>query len=42
MKFLDSGIQDVSASISIVHDLTKNTNFEEMSPEDGDESDKRI
>ena len=34
-KFLDAGIQDVSTSISIVHDLT------EMS-DDGDESDKHI
>ena len=34
-KFLDAGIQDVSTSISIVHDLI------EISP-DGDESDKHI
>ena len=33
-KFLDAGIQDVSTSISIVHDLI------EMSPDD--ESDKHI
>ena len=34
LKFLDAGIQDVSTSISIVHDLI------EISPddEDGDES----
>ena len=38
-KFLDAGIQDVSTSISIVHDLV------EISPDDdddGDESDKHI
>ena len=37
-KFLDAGIQDVSTSISIVHDLI------ERSPDgdDGDESDKHI
>ena len=36
-KFLDAGIQDVSTSISIVHDLI------EISPDDdGDESDKHI
>ena len=37
-KFLDTGIQDVSTSISIVHDLI------EISPEDDDddESDKHI
>jgi len=38
-KFLDAGIQDVSMSISIVHDLR------EISPEDDDdddESDKHI
>ena len=37
-KFLDAGIQDVSTSISIVHDLR------EISPEDDDddESDKHI
>ena len=35
-KFLDAGIQDVSTSISIVHDLI------EMSDDDGDESDKHI
>ena len=36
-KFLDAGIQDVSTSISIVHDLR------EISPdEDDDESDKRL
>ena len=36
-KFMDAGIQDVSTSISIVHDLI------ETSPdEDGDESDKLI
>ena len=38
-KFLDAGIQDVSTSISIVHNLI------EISPdedEDGDESDKHI
>ena len=34
-KFLDAGIQDVSTSISIVHDLI------EISP-DGEESDKHI
>ena len=34
-KFLDAGIQDVSTSFSIVHDLI------EMS-DDGDESDKHI
>ena len=34
-KFLDEGIQDVSTSISIFHDLI------EMS-DDGDESDKHI
>ena len=37
LKFLDAGIQDVSTSISIVHDLI------EISPdEDGDQSDKHI
>ena len=37
VKFLDAGIKDVSASISIVNDKT------EMSAEDdGDESDKHI
>ena len=38
IKFLDAGIQDVSTSISIVHDLR------EISPEDDDddESDKHI
>ena len=38
LKFLDAGIQDVSTSISIVHDLI------EISPEDedGDESDKHV
>ena len=37
-KFLDAGIQDVSTSISIVHDLR------ELSPDenDDDESDKHI
>ena len=35
-KFLDAGIQDVSTSILIVHDLI------EISPDDGDESDKHI
>ena len=35
-KFLDAGIQYVSTSISIVHDLI------EISPEDDDESDKHI
>ena len=37
-KFLDAGIQDVSTSISIVHDLI------ERSPDgdNGDESDKHI
>ena len=35
LKFLDAGIQDVSTSISIVHDLI------EISP-DGEESDKHI
>ena len=35
-KFLDAVIQDVSTSISIVHDLI------EISPDDGDESDKHI
>ena len=35
-KFLDAGIQDVSTSVSIVHDLI------EISPDDGDESDKHI
>ena len=46
IKFLDAGIQDVSTSISIVHDFTKKSiNFEQMSPEDdddGDENDKHI
>ena len=38
VKFLDAGIQDVSTSISIVHDLI------ERSPDgdNGDESDKHI
>ena len=37
IRFLDAGIQDVSMSISIVHDLI------EISPDDaGDESDKHI
>ena len=37
IKFLDAGIQDVSTSISIVHDLI------EMSYGDaGDESDKHV
>ena len=35
-KFLDAGIQDVSTSISIVHDLI------EMCDGTGDESDKHI
>ena len=35
-KFLDAGIQYVSTSISIVHNLI------EMSSGDGDESDKHI
>ena len=35
-KFLDSGIQDVSMSISIVHDLI------ERYPDGNDESDKHI
>ena len=34
-KFLDAGIQDVSTSISIVHDLIERSR-------DGDESDKHI
>ena len=33
-KFLDAGIQDVSTSISIVHDLR------EISPEDADDDDE--
>ena len=36
-KFLDAGIQDVSTSISIVHDL-----IEMSDDDDGDESDKHI
>ena len=36
-KFLDAGIQDVSTSISIVHDL-----IEISSDDPGDESDKHI
>ena len=36
-KFLDAGIQDVSTSISIVHDL-----IERYWDDDGDESDKHI
>ena len=35
-KFLDAGIQDVSTSISIVHDLI------ERYPDGNDESDKHI
>ena len=35
-KFLDAGIQDVSTSISIVHDLI------ERYPDGGEESDKHI
>ena len=35
-KFFDAGIQEVSTSISIVHDLIK------ISPDDVDESDKHI
>ena len=38
-KFLDAGIQDVSTSISIVHDLIEISQDED---EDGDESDKHI
>ena len=37
-KFLDAGIQDVSTSISIVHDLIEIS----LDEEDGDESDKHI
>ena len=36
-KFLDAGIQDVSTSISIFHDL-----IEMSDDDDGDESDKHI
>ena len=36
-KFLDAGIQDVSTSISIVHDL-----IERYPDDDDDESDKHI
>ena len=38
-KFLDAGIQDVSTSISIVHDLTEMSYGDD---DDGDESDKHI
>ena len=37
-KFLDAGIQDVSTSISIVHDLIERYHDND----DGDESDKHI
>ena len=37
-KFLDAGIQDVSTSISIVHDLVERY----WDDDDGDESDKHI
>ena len=37
-KFLDAGIQDVSTSISIIHDLTEMSDDDD----DGDESDKHI
>ena len=38
MKFLDAGIQDVSTSISIVHDLIERY----PDDDDDDESDKHI
>ena len=38
-KFLDAGIQDVSTSISIVHDLIERYQDDN---DDGDESDKHI
>ena len=38
-KFLDAGIQDVSTSISIVHDLIEMYRDDD---DDGDESDKHI
>ena len=37
-KYLDAGIQDVSTSISIVHDLIEMSTGDD----DGDESDKHI
>ena len=37
-KFLDAGIQDVSTSISIVHDLIEMSSGDD----DGDESDKHL
>ena len=40
LKFLDAGIQAVSTSISIVHDLIEISPDEEDG--DGDESDKHI
>ena len=39
-KFLDAGIQDVSTSISIVHDLIELSSSDD--DDDGDESDKHI
>ena len=39
-KFLDAGNQDVSTSISIVHDLIER--YPDGNDDDGDESDKRI
>ena len=39
IKFLDAGIQDVSTSISIVHDLIERYRDDD---DDGDESDKHI
>ena len=38
-KFLDAGTQDVSTSISIVHDLIEMSSGDD---DDGDESDKHI
>ena len=38
-KFLDAGIQDVSTSISIFHDLIEMSDDDD---DDGDESDKHI
>ena len=38
IKYLDAGIQDVSTSISIVHDLIER--YPDGDDDDGDESDK--
>ena len=42
LKFLDAEIQDVSTSISIVHDLIEISPDDDDDDDAGDESDKHI